>query len=434
MMPSVLEPQAIVDWLGRQRGAHGYVVAYSGGVDSHVLLHVLASQAELLPFPLRALHVNHGIHPAADSWAEHCSDVCADLDVPLQVVAVDVSPGPSLEAQARRARYAALEQHLAAGELLLTGHHRDDQVETLLLRALRGAGIDGLAAMPPGRPLGVARLARPLLGVPRAAILAYAEQHRLAWIDDPANADLAHDRNFLRHRVLPPLRQRWPGADQSLAQLAQQARESRFLLEELAIVDGLGRGATVSCDLLRELPDARARNLVRAWLRRLDLPMPPRPRLRQGLHDLLAAGEDRQPELAWPGARLRRFRGLLYADEGGDPPPWTIPVPWDGRPLQLLEAGVLHVQESDGGLDPELLEAGLELAPRRYGERCRPEGRGERQVKKLLQEAGIPPWQRMHWPILRDGNEIVAIPGVCVCEGYGVGEDETGLELRWEPV
>ncbi len=433
-LPRELEFQAVADWLGRQRGVRGLVVAFSGGVDSHVLLHLLAGQPDSLPAPLRALHVNHGLHPDAGSWADHCSDVCADLGVPLQVLAVDVSSGPSVEAQARQARYAVMETHLGAGELLLTAHHRDDQVETLLLRALRGAGIDGLAAMLPCRPLGAAMLARPLLGISRDAILSYADAHRLDWLDDPANADLAHDRNFLRHRVMPLLRQRWPGTDLTLAQLAGQARESRRLLEELAVADGLGRGATVACELLRDLPDARVRNLIRAWLRRLDLPMPPRHRLQQGLHDLLQAAADRQPEMLWSGGRLRRYRGLLYADEGSDPPPWTLPVPWDGEPLQLLDAGVLHAQEADGGLDPELVNAGLELAPRRHGERCRPAGRGERQVKKLLQEAGIPPWQREHWPLLRDGNDIVAIPGICICEGYAVEAGDVGLELRWEPV
>ncbi|MCC5856901.1 MAG: tRNA lysidine(34) synthetase TilS [Ectothiorhodospiraceae bacterium] len=432
-MHHALDPELLLERVSRIGRCRGLVVAYSGGVDSHVLLHALARCGDALPGPLRAMHVDHGLHPESPRWAEHCSDVCQDLDVPLQVFRVQVPDGPSLEAQARYARYAAFEAHLASGEYLLTGHHLDDQMETVLLRILRGAGVDGLVAMQSRRHLGQGELLRPLLDVARARILAYGELHALQWIEDPANRDQRHDRNFLRSQVLPLLRQRWPGVDRTLAGLAAQALETRGLLDALAEADGLGSGATVDCAGLRALPEARARNLLRAWLRRLGLPMPPRARLRQGLRDLLHAGEDRHPCLRWPGGRLRRYGDALYADEGVDPPPLEGEVSWHGEPRLLLPAGVLHSEPGPEGLDPAVVRAGLELGARRPGERCRPVGRGERPVKKLLQEAAIPPWLRSRWPVLRRGGTVVAIPGVCVCQGFQVPPGESGLVLAWEP-
>lgn len=432
-MHDALDPELLLERVSRISGCRGLAVAYSGGVDSHVLLHALVQTGDNLPFPLRAMHVNHGLHPDAEQWAEHCSDVCQELDVALQVFRIDVPRGPSPEAQARRARYAVLEEHLNPGEALLTAHHRDDQVETLLLRALRGAGVDGLAAMLPRRTLGHGLLVRPLLDVSRNAILTYARDQGLQWIDDPSNQELRHDRNFLRQRVMPLLRERWPSADHTLAGLASQARETRELLEVLAETDGLGEEATVPCETLRALPEARARNLVRAWLRRLGLPMPPRHRLRQGLHDLLHAAEDRQPCLQWPGGRLRRFRDELHADEGVDVPVLSETMWWAGEARLFLPSGVLHADPAPEGLDPDVVRNGLELGARRSGERCRPVGCGERAVKKLLQEAGIPPWQRDGWPVLRQHGVVVAIPGVCVCQGFQAKPGERGLGLAWEP-
>ncbi len=432
-MTDALTPDKLLDRVLRIPACSGLVVAYSGGVDSHVLLHGLSRVNDGLAVPLRAMHVNHGLHPDAEQWAEHCSDVCQDLEVPLQVFRVTVPPGPSLEAQARHARYAVLEEHLASGEVLLTAHHRDDQVETVLLRALRGAGVEGLASIQPRRSFGQVQLLRPMLDISRAAILAYATDQGLRWIDDSSNRDLRHDRNFVRQRVLPLVRERWPSVDQTLAGLANQAAEHRELLDSLAQWDGLDEEATVPCGVLRELPEARRRNLIRAWLRRQGLPMPPRNRLRQGLHDLLYAAEDRQPCIEWLGGRLRRYRDRLYADDSVDPEPLVGSIRWAGEPRLLLPGGILHADPAPQGLDPALAAEGLALGSRRPGEHCHPEGRGERSVKKLLQEAGIPPWLRDSWPILRRADVVAAIPGVCVCRGFASAPGQSGLALAWEP-
>lgn len=196
----------------------GYLVAYSGGLDSHVLVHALAGLRAELRLPVRALHVHHGLQPQADDWVVHCEAVCRQLEIPLLVEQLDLAPGAgeSIEAAARAARYAAIAKHLRRDEMLLTAQHRDDQAETLLLQLLRGAGLEGLSGMPGCRAWQGGWHARPLLDVDREALAVYARDHQLQWIEDPSNLDERFDRNYLRHRVMPLLRARWPSATTTL--------------------------------------------------------------------------------------------------------------------------------------------------------------------------------------------------------------------------
>src|SRR3990167_5323944 len=226
------------DALQPWRSTAGWCVALSGGLDSTVLLHLLASlaQREALP-PLSAIHIHHGLQAAADVWPAHCRELCAALCVPLQVEYVQVAPGASLERAARDARYAAFAARLGAGELLLTAQHRDDQAETLLFRLLRGAGVQGLSAMPLSRALGAGQLVRPLLNCSRDELLAYAREHKLTWIEDPSNADERFSRNYLRRQVVPALLSRWPQAATTIAPSAAHLSEAAQLLDELAQQD-----------------------------------------------------------------------------------------------------------------------------------------------------------------------------------------------------
>lgn len=434
MTGGALDPAGVVDALRRRGPFTTLYVAYSGGVDSHALLHLLVRCRTRLGCELRAVHVNHNLQPAADAWAEHCRRVGRELRVPLTVIDVYPEPGANREAHARRARYEALGELIGAGEAVCTAHHREDQAETVLLRLLRGSGVDGLAAMPASRPLGDGRLLRPLLGVAREELRGYAAAHGLEHVEDPSNASEAQDRNYLRHRILPLLRDRWPGADGTLARYSTAAAEARRLGEDLARLDGLPSGPQLDCGLLWALPGRRRRNLARAWLRSLALPLPGRQRLLQGLDDLLHAEGDRVPEMRWSGGRVRRYRERLYADDGVDPPPLGAPRPWRGEPRLLLPSGVLHASRVIGdGLHRTVVAQGLVVDHRRPGERCRPAGRPRRSLKKLMQEAGIPPWQRDRWPVLRGQGEIVAVPGICVCAGFRAEAADEGLALQFEP-
>ncbi|WP_421621103.1 tRNA lysidine(34) synthetase TilS [Alkalilimnicola ehrlichii] len=412
-----LSPETLARHLAVLGPASGFCVAYSGGLDSTVLLHLMAALSEARELPLRAVHIHHGLQPQADAWAEHCRQQAAALGVDCPVLPVEVrrDSGEGLEAAARRARYAALASHLQSGEALLTAHHADDQAETVLLHLLRGSGPRGLAGMRAQRPLGRGRLLRPLLPWSRERLRAYGDTHALCWVEDPSNAHAAHDRNWLRHTLWPVLTERWPDASRRLGRAAGEQAEAETLLRELAGED-LARhspGPGLAVSVLARLSPARARNLVRHWLLMAGLRPPPRARLEQGLADLIRAGRDRQPVLTWPEGELRRYRDRIHRLPAGGLPPWPGPDrEWDLRvPLVVPGVGVLRLVRADEGIVPSLIGAeGLSVGRRRRGERCQlAHDPGHRPLSKRFQEAGIPPWERDRIPILRRGEEVVAI-------------------------
>ena len=257
-------------------------VAYSGGVDSHVLLHVLATnqqQLSALGLSLQALHIDHGLNTESKHWQLHCASVCQTLKVKFSALTVNAQPHrkESPEAAARRARYAAFSQQLTADQALLTAQHQDDQAETLLLQLLRGAGPKGLAAMPSVKVLGKGLLLRPFLHIQRQTILQYAQQQNLHWLDDPSNADQRFDRNYLRQEIMPRLQHRWPAVVANLARSAELCAEQAEI--NLAIVkddirDIIDPADNLLIPPLLELPLPRQRAVLRYWLAQLHLPGP----------------------------------------------------------------------------------------------------------------------------------------------------------------
>ena len=269
-------------WLAAQVPAGPLVVGYSGGMDSHVLLVWLAQFVRLNPgYSLQAVHVHHGLNPHSDAWAEHCLRICRELNVSCVVERVTVSQSrrESLEACAREVRYQALARHLAQGGTLLTAHHQDDQLETLLLALKRGAGVRGLAAMPSRQPFATGELVRPLLDCSRARLLEWARQHQLRWIEDDSNQDERFDRNFLRAQILPLLQERWPSFGRTASRSAELCGEQEALANEVAASDLIvcqqADGSLLLAELARLSPPRR-HNLLRYWLRRLSGAVPDR--------------------------------------------------------------------------------------------------------------------------------------------------------------
>jgi tRNA(Ile)-lysidine synthase len=401
----------------RELPATPLCVGYSGGLDSSVLLHALAASPQARRQGLRAWHVHHGLHAQADDWARHCEEFCRSNELELTVsrvsVARDAGDGP--EAAARRARHAAFESGLGAGETLILAHHRDDQAETLLLRLLRGSGSTGLASMTPWRACGEGRLWRPLLSVPRAALLAYAHSHGLRWIDDPSNDDDRYDRNFLRNRVMPLLRERWPQADASFALSARLAGESERLLDE---EDALALAAVRSLDpqalsraALRKLPVARRARVLRRWIAGLGLPPLPTQGVIQIESQLLDARADAEAEFAWQGAVVHAWRDLLHAQMHRPPLADDWQTPWDGRaPLALPDGGEWRLEGADVFDVPGVAHA------RRGGERIVLPGRAHgHMLRKVLQDLGVPPWERRRLPLLSSPQgEVLAVGDVAV--------------------
>lgn len=408
-------------------------VALSGGMDSMALLHALADSDAHRRRGLRALHVHHGLHAEADAWAAICATACSRLGVALDVVRVDArdTGGLGPEGAARRARYAAFEAHLDAGEHLAVAHHREDQAETVLLRALRGSGVDGLAAMAPLRPLGRGVLWRPWLHAARASIAAYARERVRAWVDDPSNDALDLDRNFLRHRVLPLLRERWPRADAALAAVAAHAAEARELLDTDDVVH-LARATlavphTLSLPALRALEPARRARVLRAWVASNGLPPLPGRGVARVEHDLLHARPDADACFAWAGARIDAWRDRLHAGRDVPALPPDLCIAWDGTaPLVLPDGGRL-------ALDPPA-HLPLHVRTRRGGERIRlPGRRHSHSLKHALQDAGVPPWERRHLPLLVAGEDVLAAGDRVIAATLDARLEAAGARLCWTP-
>lgn len=414
------------------------LVAFSGGLDSSVLLHALAASQAARTRGLRAVHVDHGLHGGSADWSVHCRTTAAALGVELVVRAVEVPqhPGLGLEARARRARYAAIEALLAPGEIVALAHHRDDQAETVLLKLLRGAGPEGLGAIRPLRRFGRGFAWRPLLDLPRAALEAYAEAQRLAWVTDPSNADPALDRNFLRLEIVPRLLRRWPEATASLAQSAAWARAAAEFIETeaeraLAHVQG-PEPATLRCRDWLALPEALRDPLLRRWLRALDLPQPTHYQATELVRQLAEAREDRLPCVRWPGVELRRYRDLLHAMPPLELPPLEWTAVFDGSDLVLpLDLGTLHLV---GAAPHPRLPRPLEVRFRRGGERLRlATGGYTRELRDLFQEAGIPPWQRARLPLVFDSaGELLAVADLWLGEAGARLLAPLGARLEWQ--
>jgi tRNA(Ile)-lysidine synthase len=404
------------------RGVATLLVAYSGGLDSTVLLYALSRLR--LGLALEAVHVHHGLQGEADAWVRACERTCLALGVPLRVLEVDAraAPGESPEAGARRARYRALGGIMDVQACLVTAHHQDDQAETLLLQLLRGAGPAGLAAMPVIARLGAGWHARPLLGCSRQELRDYARRHGLGWVEDASNLDVAYTRNYLRQRVFPVFTQRWPSASRTLARAARHQAEAVELLAELAEQDRQGaagtRPGTLSLRALRGLSPARQANLLRHWIRGLGLPVPDTRQLAQVRAQTLGAHAGRSPCVRWAGAELRRYRDDLHAMAPLPPHDPAMVLRWDpSAPLPIPHLGL----ELRGGdlmrLGVAIPRQGLTVGFRRGGERCRPAAAPHhRSLKTLFQEAGVPPWERERIPLIYADGRLVAVMGHWACD------------------
>ena len=460
-------------------GLHGrrLLLGLSGGMDSTVLLHLLAVQRDRFA-GLRAIHVDHGLQPGSADWSAHCRATCAALGIALLERRVDVrTRGQGLEAAAREARMASFADALAGDETLVLAQHRDDQAETLLLRLLRGAGSDGLGAMRAERRFAGGWLARPLLDTPRARLHDYAVQHGLHWIEDASNADQRHDRNHLRHAILPALRARWPHADRALATSARLAAEDAALLAEGAALRLDATRLPGSTDalsvasLLALSPPWRAR-VLRAWIALQGLPPAPAPMHARIDAELLEARRDSQAQVRWPGATLLRWRDGLHARAPAALPGNAWRRDWDGAGWLVLPDGsrlgfepvlagdavqtggavlagdavatanavlaadaTSPVTAAAATLQEDLRRefGALHVQPRQGGERLRLPGRSHHhRLKHLLQDSGLPPWQRDRLPLLfASDGELLAAGDRLLAARLQSWADARACTLRW---
>lgn len=416
-------------------------IAYSGGLDSSVLLHAMAKLASQEKIGvLKAVHINHGWHADAENWAEQCRHICEQLKIPCHVITVNAQStrGESPEACARAARYAAFTSLISPGDYLLTAHQQDDQAETLLLQLFRGAGVKGLSSMPALIGFTTGYHLRPLLNFTRKELEDYAQQNKINWIEDDSNKNLRFDRNLIRHELMPHIQQRWPQVTTTLARAADHCAEAEILLQQLAQEDLLKvqgtQPNTLSINKLLMLNKARWQNVFRHWLHNLKFSLPSHAQLKRVANDILQSKTDANPNVSWGNVMIRRYRGDVYALAQQFPHDYKKIIPWDfSQPLALSGIGVLSATLKTGkGIDQaKILAEKINVRFRVEGERCQPVGRqGSHPLKKLLQEWNVPPWQRDRIPLIYCGNDLVAVVGYCICTPFAAQANDAD-EFTW---
>ena len=397
------------------------LVAFSGGMDSTVLAHGLVKQRGKFS-SLRLVHVDHGLQPMNTHWNEHCSRQARAWRVPMISLKANVrrTRGESIEAAARDARYALIAEVLEPGEVLVTAQHRDDQVETLLLQLFRGAGVAGLSSMPSSANFARGQIVRPLLELSRAELETYAKSEQLQWVEDPSNAMTRFGRNYLRHRVLPLLRERWNGIDETIARSARHMAEAAELLDSVALRDlaSAEDGNALNVAVLRTFPAARRRNALRAFIARAGLELPSTARMSEIAGALLAARPDAQPEVKWGGSAIRRRAGRLELEVTSpkmrELQPETVLKSWQWkqeREFIVNDAGdsLVLLDDTAGPIDLDKLPSRIEVRSRQGGETLRPGPRARMQsLKKLLQSVRMPVEVRARLPLLCAGERLIA--------------------------
>lgn len=414
-----------------------FLVAYSGGVDSTVLLHAMMCLRLQRALSLRAVYVHHGLSQHADEWAVHCQQQCQRWQVPFCVSHVEVEPqNGGIEAAARTARYQALAQQLQPGETLLTAQHQDDQCETLLLALKRGSGPAGLASMAADSLFGESRLLRPLLDVPRETVEAYARAHHLSWIEDDSNVNERYDRNFLRRQVLPQLKARWPHFPAAVARSASLCAEQEQLLDELlaeSLATLCNAEGGMAITALAGMSAPRRFALLRRWLAGQGGRMPSREQLTRLWQEVALSRDDANPCLQLGDYQVRRFRDYLYwlprfTTLTNQCLPWqpdvaALPLPDGLGTLSLASQGICIRQPRDGEVVSIRfgLQGYVQIVGRTHG----------RPAKKLWQELGVPPWERERIPLIFYNQQLIAAAGLFVTREGAVAAGDKGWCIAW---
>jgi tRNA(Ile)-lysidine synthase len=409
----------------RLSAAQNIYIAYSGGMDSHVLLHLCASINDIKA-KITAVYVNHGLQAEAESWGKHCGQVCHILGVNFLSLTVHAGAksGESPEEAARNARYAALKPLLEKDDALLFAHHADDQLETVLLQLFRGSGLKGLAGMPSSTPFGQGMLLRPLLNVSKADIIQYANDHALQWIEDPSNLQAHFDRNFLRHDILPLIKQRWPSVDKTVARSAKLCADAEGIISSLAdelLTSAIYDDKTLNINALQNQSEPYESLIIRQWFHQLGLRMPSQQITQQILGQVVAARADADPILATQGRQIRRYQQRLYCIKR--PPLITradFKLPPDQMSFAVAENIQYEVVPSNDGIPAEMWGRSTKTIHFRSGGEsiCLPGRSGTRSLKKLLQEAHIPPWERELIPLIYLDGDLAAVGELWIASAF----------------
>lgn len=424
-----------------------YVVGFSGGADSTALLHAISTIRPQLRVPVSAVHVNHSIHQDADAWQRLCEDFCHQHGIDLICLKVELNncSGKGMEAEARHLRYEAVSDLLKPEGCLLTAHHADDQAETLLLNLMRGSGVDGLTAMPECRPLGRGLLQRPLLRFGNNALKNYLRENGIEWIEDPSNHHMNHDRNFVRHQVIPLLEQRWPKVNQRLLLTRDAMTDARYLLETLA--DDYLDANLSHPYVLRITENCRTtpqltRLAIRRWIKQSGAPGVPAYKLDSFCDQLRLTGSDHKVSMQWDGWFLRWYKGQLWlhTDKGFTPCPavkWPngkteVDLGRDVGQLVLMTGALSSVRPEQRS--SQLPDGEFSVGGRRNTHDAVISLNGHhKSLKNLFQSSNIPPWLRSSIPLCKLDGELVAMGDWCFNERFASWLSDNGIRLNWRP-
>jgi tRNA(Ile)-lysidine synthase len=402
-------------------------IGYSGGVDSHVLLHLLAKIPCLTP-KIVALYVNHGLQDESDNWAKHCQQQCKQLDVAYKVLSVDAKAkaGESPEEAARNARYAAFRRLVKSGDILLTAQHREDQLETVLLQMFRGAGLSGLSAMASYSAFGDGVLMRPFLTISKVSIQAYAVHHHLSWIDDPSNLVDDFDRNYLRNQIIPLLKQRWPSLDQTVSRSAQHCADGAALINDWVIhnmrqiVDPIDNGLLIP--LWQSFDSIQRSYLLRQWLTNFGLKPPSQAVLQTIMLQVIDATDSANPIVSLQNKRIKKYRQKLYCLDSSELVDTFNTGGWEPKQLFFDLANGYHLKlvDSNSGIPKSFWSSkAVTVQKRKGGERIQlPFRQGSHCLKKLFQEYNVPPWQRISKPLIFIDGQLAVVPGLWVDQRF----------------
>jgi tRNA(Ile)-lysidine synthase len=411
-----------------------YVVGYSGGIDSTVLLHAINKMAGYTP--VVAVHINHQLIPQAAEWEKHSRKFSESISVEFlsRKVIIDMNSGYGLEAASRKGRYDSFKQLIKKNDYLLTAHNQDDQVETVLLNIFRGCGLRGIRGIPASRKFFEGKLVRPLLRVSRDEISEYAKKYKLNWIEDPSNQYQKYDRNFLRHEILAQLKSRWPAVNNNVRKTSELASEINEELKEIAFIDAplFYKNNQLDIRIIKNLSPARQKNILRYALLSLGLPLPSSIKLNQVINEVINARVDRQPLVQWSNVQIRRYRKKIYfLSEYFQPKKNNIEKIYLNGPNWKLGKGLgsLSLEKSDIGIKKSIAKEGFNVTFRAGGEKIKPLGSEySRKVKKLFQEAAVVPWMRENIPLLLYEGNLVAVADMWLDKSYAA---DNGYIIRW---
>lgn len=406
-------------WINRLQSYSQLLVGYSGGLDSTVLLHALAS-IPALKHKLQAVHIHHGLSPTASCWQAHCEAFCHASFIPLSSHRVLISSASNLEEKARDARFDVFKTLLKSDGCLLLAHHQDDQAETMLLHLARGTGIDGFSGMLQMLPLSKGTIIKPLLDYSKQDLMDYAKQHGLSWVDDESNDNIAFSRNYMRHAVLPSLQKKWPHIAKNMSQCALHLQEAQKNLNDLAVLDYpelTQRLRHLPLPSLMHLSSARLNNVLRSWLSHLHIQAPSSKTFERLLSEVVYARVDGMPCVRWGDIEIRRYRQTLYVLKKSEFH-FLENIPWADFPSVLKltpHESLVAVRATSGIYIPP--DSHIEIRFRMGGEQIKLRGQTH-CLKKLFQTWGIPPWVRAHIPLIYIDNELAAVLDFCTRDPY----------------